>query len=458
VIYTSGSTGKPKGVMIEHGSLMNYLNWGKKNYIHKEGETVFSLHSSISFDLTVTSLFMPLITGNKLKIFGEDGSGMVIEEVLRDEDVNVIKLTPSHLKIIKEMVLPANNRRKFIVGGEDLEISLARLIHDKFGGAVEIYNEYGPTETTVGCMFYQYQPGESGFSVPIGGPIWNTRLYVLDKYMQVVPPGVPGELYIGGAGLARGYLNNGQLTTERFVPDPFSQGERLYKTGDLVRMILQDKMVYAGRIDDQVKLRGFRIELGEITHVLISHEDISDCVIVLKERDGNKYLAAYYVSPAEKDGQALKAYLQKKLPAYMIPDIYIHMRSLPLTSNGKIDKKALPEASISAGENYVAPSGELEEKLVEIWSGVLQLDKELISINRNFLELGGNSLKIVELTSMINEAFKCNISIADIFSYPTIVSLRDFIRDNEINTNMYIKEVQDELSSMNNLFNLLEKE
>lgn len=276
IIYTSGSTGKPKGVMIEHSSLMNYISWGAETYVR--GEVVaFPLYTSISFDLTITSVFLPLITGNEILVYADDEHLQAIEKVLQDNKSNIVKLTPSHLKILRDspQLKPAqeNSIKRFIVGGENLETQLAKDIYDRFEGAVEIYNEYGPTEATVGCMIHLFDPKEAVASVPIGVPINNTQIYILDRYLKPVPCGVSGELYISGNGLARGYHGREELTSERFIHNPFITGKKMYKTGDLAGRLPDNKIVYEGRTDNQVKIRGYRIELREIEENLKTYKE-----------------------------------------------------------------------------------------------------------------------------------------------------------------------------------------
>ncbi|MCX6316576.1 MAG: amino acid adenylation domain-containing protein, partial [Bacteroidetes bacterium] len=298
IIYTSGSTGKPKGVMVEHRSLMNYLWWALQYYLQGE-PSVFALHTSLAFDLTVTSLFVPLISGNRMVIYREVEGELPVERVFSDNIATVIKLTPSHLKIIRESELQGLQSipRKLIIGGEQLEQELANAIVEKLGTATIIYNEYGPTEATVGCMIYRHRREDFGYAVPVGRPVWNNRLYMLDRYMNEVPDGVAGELYIGGDSLARGYYQNEGLTAERFIGHPRKEGERIYKTGDLVRRMATGEIEYLGRIDEQVKIRGFRIELGEIEYQLNSYADIQESVVIAREEGGLKYLTGYYVSP-----------------------------------------------------------------------------------------------------------------------------------------------------------------
>ncbi len=449
VIYTSGSTGKPKGVMIEHGSLINYISWASDYYLDGE-EATFGLYTSISFDLTVTSIFTPLITGNKIIIYKEQQNGLVVEKMLKEGEVSVLKLTPSHLKILKESeIVPSSTKiRKLIIGGEELETSLAQAIHSKFGGKVEIYNEYGPTEATVGCMIHRFVPDEKLQSVPIGHPINNTQIYILDSYLRPVPVGIQGELYVSGRGVARGYIKNEELTGERFLANPFVEGTKMYRTGDLVQMLDDGTVLYKGRIDDQVKIRGYRIELGEIEYQLSTYDLIKESVAAVRDLDNEeeKYLVGYYLSDKKLDESILKAYLSEKLPDYMVPDYYVHLDKFPLNTNGKTDKKALPVPEIEAGEDFVAPSNATEEQLVELWSEVLKLDKAVISVTRSFFELGGHSLRATVLVNKISRYVGVEIPLIDFFSTPTIKGLA-----------LKIDQSSSEVAKKNDLLTLLKQ-
>lgn len=283
IIYTSGSTGKPKGVMIEHQGLTNYIWWANKMYLKDEDE-VMALYSSISFDLTVTSIFTPLISGNKIIIYDNDETEFVLYKILRENKATVVKLTPAHLTLLKDMDNTKSSIKRFIVGGEDLKVKLAKEVCNSFGKNIKIYNEYGPTETVVGCMIYKYdEDKDKGVSVPIGRPADNVQIYVLDNELNPVSTGFVGELYISGDGVARGYLNREGLSHERFIENSFIKGKRMYKTGDTARYLENGSIEYVGRIDNQVKIRGHRIELGEIERYLIENECVKDAVVVYKE-------------------------------------------------------------------------------------------------------------------------------------------------------------------------------
>jgi amino acid adenylation domain-containing protein/non-ribosomal peptide synthase protein (TIGR01720 family) len=267
VIYTSGSTGKPKGVMIEHGSLANYLIWASGKYVRQE-RLCFPLYTSISFDLTITSIFLPLITAGTIILYKNEEKSLPIEEVIRENRVDIIKLTPAHLKLLRDNPLLRSGWKsaikRMIVGGEELESELAAAIFNQFHGEIEIYNEYGPTEATVGCMIHRFDPAETNSGVPIGVPIDNTQIYILDSRLQPLPPEIGGELYISGLGLARGYMGNEELTNSKFIDNPFVAGKKMYRTGDKATRAADGKIIFGGRLDEQVKIRGFRIEPGEI--------------------------------------------------------------------------------------------------------------------------------------------------------------------------------------------------
>jgi len=281
VIYTSGSSGRPKGVVVEHGALTNYIWWARQQYLAGD-KLDFALHTSVAFDLTVTSLYVPLISGSRLVVYGESGEHRVppILRIVQEGTADIVKLTPSHLALLRDLDLKDSRVRKLVVGGENLRTELARRIHDVFGGNIEIYNEYGPTEATVGCMIHRYDPEQdTATSVPIGVPADNLRIYLLGDDYEPVPAGAIGEMYIAGDGVARGYLHQEELTRERFLPDPFVQGARMYRTGDLARWRNEHVMEYHGRTDHQVKIRGHRVELGEIETQICTHAGVRECVV-----------------------------------------------------------------------------------------------------------------------------------------------------------------------------------
>lgn len=436
VIYTSGSTGKPKGVLITHGGLSNYLTWCASAYEAGEG-TGALVHSSISFDLTITGLFAPLLTGGRV-VFAPEGVGIEqLTQTLKDQqDLSLIKITPAQLQLLNRQLTPAeaNGRtRRFITGGENLQAEVLRFWQDASPETIHI-NEYGPTETVVGCCVYEVPRDErlSG-SVPIGRPIANTQLYVLDSFLQPVPTGVAGELYIGGAGVARGYLNHPGLTAERFIPDSFGSkpGSRLYRTGDLVRYRLDGQLEFLGRIDDQVKIHGYRVETEEIAVTLKQHSSLRDAfVTAIQDTDGDKRLVAYVVARRQElPVTELRDFLKEKLPEYMIPSAFVWLTDLPLTAAGKVDRRALPEPGVVRPQlttGFVAPQGETEELIAGLWREVLQV--ETVGVHDNFFDLGGDSFGVYELYSRLCELLECQLSILDLFKYPTVSALAGHIK------------------------------
>ena len=443
VIYTSGSTGRPKGVMIGHRNLIHYVNHAQRSYSLSNGPTLF--HSSPAFDMSITSIFLPLVTGNSIIILPEDSHGNALADILKTQNnFSFIKLTPSHLKTLKSQLSPESiheQRTTLIVGGEnllkkDIEFWLEEVPN------TPLYNEYGPTETTVGCCVFKLKKYHalSSQSVPIGRPISNTQIYILDTHLHPVPVGVRGEIYIGGAGLARGYLNRPDLTADRFIPNPFVNDEdacngktlRLYRTGDLARYLPDGNIEFLGRIDEQVKIRGFRIELGEIESTLQTHGDVTQAVVMARddesdtpESSSNKKLVAYIV-PGEftPSYTELREFLSEKLPDYMVPSFFVYIDKVPLTSNGKIDRKALPAPDLSSrlvGDEYIAPQTSLEQELCSIWKDVLKIDK--IGIYDNFFKLGGHSLLATQVISRIRNVYNIDIPLRALFEHPTIESL-----------------------------------
>ena len=433
VIYTSGSTGRPKGVMVTHGGLSNYLNWSSRAYPLREGCGA-PVHSPLGFDLTVTSLWNPLVTGGRVDLLRE-GRGIegLAEAVLGGADYGVVKITPAHLEALRHVVGEGGEERLktrcFVIGGEALGWEDVRYWRERHP-SVRLVNEYGPTETVVGCCVFEVSSdeGEAEGGVPIGRPIANTQMYVLDERMQLVPAGVTGELYIGGAGVARGYLGRSALTAERFVPDPFcaEPGARLYKTGDLGRYLEDGNLQYLGRGDEQVKLRGYRIELGEIESALRSHEGVREAVVLaLGPAGGHKHLVAYCSAregAREVSGAALRAHLEERLPEYMVPALYVAVGRMPLTANGKIDRRALAELKAGAGEPAAEerPRTEAEETLAAIWCEVLGLER--VGLHDNFFEQGGDSITSIQV---IAKAAKAGLTImpSQIFEHPTVAGL-----------------------------------
>ncbi|MCM3906014.1 MAG: amino acid adenylation domain-containing protein [Pyrinomonadaceae bacterium] len=431
VIYTSGSTGRPKGVMIQHRGVVNYLSWAIQTYSPTAGHGA-PLHSSLSFDLSVTSMFIPLLTGRCLRLLSHDHNVEALSSALKTTpDYTLVKLTPAHLQLLDEQMSAAEKKgasRALVVGGENLTWEMIRRWRD---GAPEtrIYNEYGPTETVVGSSIYEVGEEEAprSGSVPIGRPIANTQLYILSKELEPVAAGVSGELYIGGAGLARGYLGRPELTAERFVPHPFSVsgGERMYRTGDLARYGADGRIEYLGRIDHQVKLRGYRIELGEIEAALSSHGSVREAAVILREdMPGDKRLVAYLVTdhlgPSVVE---LREYLKERLPEYMVPAAFVPLEELPLTPNGKLDRAALPAPESKGGEVDARQAARtpIEEVVAGIWSQVL--GRERVRAEENFFELGGHSLLATQVMSRLRQSLQIDLPLRTLFECPTVRAL-----------------------------------
>ena len=440
IIYTSGSTGKPKGVMIEQRGLVNYIRWAQKKYLGDE-RLDFPLYSSISFDLTVTSIFTPLITGNRVVIYPDHYKTRLMERIITDNQVGIVKLTPTHLKLLLNLNFTTSGIKKFIVGGEDLKVELARAVDRKFNGNIEIYNEYGPTETVVGCMIYRFdRENDRRISVPIGVPADNTQIYLLDQYLKPVPEGVSGEIYIGGAGVARGYIRQPELTLQKFVANPFIPGTYMYKTQDLARRLPDGNIEFIGRNDNQVKIRGYRIELGEVESRILKYPRVKEAVVLAKEEtaaaaESSSYLAAYLVTDPELQIPELKGFLLEKLPDYMVPSYFITLERLPLTQNGKIDFKALPAPeSVAGGAVLEAPADETEAKLVTIWREILGIEK--IGVTDDFFNLGGHSLKVTFLLNRIHKEFNVEVPMNEVFKAPTVRKIANFIK--KASANIYV--------------------
>ncbi|WP_198022947.1 non-ribosomal peptide synthetase [Paenibacillus zanthoxyli] len=417
IIYTSGSTGEPKGVQVLHSSLANYITWASSVYL-KSDRDIFAFYSSLSFDLTLTSLFVPLTSGIQLRIYPPNQHEFTLSRILQDNKATIIKLTPSHLALFPNRRNPNAVVHTLIVGGESLKTHLASQIQAMFGSSLSIYNEYGPTEATVGCMIHRFNPlTDKESAVPIGIPAANARLYILDKHMQMLPPGAVGELFISGPGVAEGYLHRHQLTAERFLADPYVEGNRMYRTGDRVRMGKGYLLQYIGRMDDQVKIRGYRIEPEEIEQALLRLEGIREAVVFITGEDQSAELLAC-VDGDEPDSAWIRQQLLGSLPSYMIPDRIHSVPAIPLTLNGKADKQQLTEMmnkghSPSVQQEPLTYSG----NLLAAMRTVLETDN--IEIEDQFFERGGDSIKAIQVSSLLkSQGF--DLSAAVILDYPLL--------------------------------------
>jgi amino acid adenylation domain-containing protein len=409
VIYTSGSTGKPKGVQISHGALTNFL-CSMRRRPGLTDEDVLLAVTTLSFDIAALEIFLPLTVGARVVMVSREtaSDGNTLLERLTGSGATVMQATPATWRLLLEAGWEGGDRLKVLCGGEALPKQLADQVLQR---SSSLWNMYGPTEATIWSTVHKVEPATDtapdGGPVPIGRPIANTTVYVLDSHLRPVPVGVGGELHIGGEGLARGYLGRPELTAEKFIPDPFDGGPvaRLYKTGDLARYRSDGSLEYLGRLDDQVKVRGFRIELGEIETVLDRHPAVRRAIVAAREGIlGDKQLAAYVVPGSQPSGllTELKGYLQKKLPAHMVPSTFTLLDEVPLTPNGKVNRKALPTPDLSGfrAENaYVEPRTPVEEQLVEIWEEVLGVER--VGVHDDFFELGGHSLLATRVLSRV---------------------------------------------------------
>ncbi|NET03600.1 MAG: amino acid adenylation domain-containing protein [Symploca sp. SIO2B6] len=429
VIYTSGSTGKPKGVQIEHFSVINLLNSVRQQPGLTAQDTLLSV-TTLSFDVAVSEIFLPLAVGARLAVVSREvtSDGSQLLEKLNAYNATFLQPTPITWRLLLAAGWQGSNQLKMISTGEALPRELANQLLPK---GAELWNLYGPTEITIWATAYQVESGKG--SVLIGRPLTNTQLYILDSDLQPVPIGIPGELHIGGAGLARGYLNRPELTAEKFIPNPFSEepGSRLYKTGDLVRYLADGNIECLGRIDHQVKIRGFRIELGEIETLLSQHPALTEAVVMVREDiPGDKRLAAYVVSNQEilPTTSELRRYLKDKLADYMVPSAFIFLEAMPLTPNGKVNRRALPAPEGLRPEletTYAMPQTKVEQSLAEVWQQMLQVEK--VGIHDNFFELGGNSLLMMQVHSKLPKIIGQELSIVEMFQYTTIHSLAEYL-------------------------------
>ena len=430
VIYTSGSTGQPKGVQVAHQSILNCLYSIAQKVGFRDKDVFFGV-TTISFDIAALELYLPLLIGARVVLASREEvlDGRELAQRIGLSGVTVMQATPSTLRLLLDAGWPGREEFKILSGGEVLS---RRLADQLLGGGAEVWNLYGPTETTIWSTMAKVEPGEG--PVLIGRPIANTRIYILDSYLQPVPVGVCGELYIAGDGLARGYLNRPELTAERFVTNPFSNepGARLYRTGDLGRYRADGKVEFLGRIDRQVKIRGHRIELGEIEFLLNQHPEVKESSVVDCEHeiDSEKQLIGYVVpkKASTLSVTELRIFLGKKLPEYMVPSIFISIKAIPLTPNGKVDRNALPLADGARpkiDQRFIEPRTEVEELVAQVWRELLKIEK--LGVHDTFFELGGHSLLATRVVARLRSNFGVDLPLRKLFELPTVAGLAEYI-------------------------------
>lgn len=423
ILYTSGTTGRPKGVMIEHRSVVNLLTWYGKTYCLEKGTRVLPL-TNYTFDPSVEDIFGTLLYGAALYI----GSAELAADreqfckYVEKHQVHLVDFIPTILSELLGVRERLSSLRVVISGGEPLPDAVKQKIIEK---GYRLYNHYGPTETTVDALAEEC----STASVTIGRPISNVTCYILDNLLKPVPIYVGGELFISGAGVGRGYVNNPGLTGQEFIKNPFFPGERMYRTGDLARWQPDGKVEFLGRKDQQVKIIGHRIELKEIENCLLKHHDIEETIVIAHQDEKEETcLYAYFTSVKELSRPGLREYLSLYLPAYMIPRYFMQIEDFPLTPNGKVDRKSLPLPPLKNEKNYTAPVDEAEEKLAAIWSEVLGIEKDIISTTANFFELGGHSLNAAIVISKIRKEINVDVPLVELFKEPTIKSLAEYTK------------------------------
>ncbi|MEN5041461.1 amino acid adenylation domain-containing protein [Stenotrophomonas sp. TWI1149] len=421
VIYTSGSTGEPKGVLIEHRAIVNRLEWMREQYAIQPDDRILQ-KTPATFDVSVWEFFLPMISGATLVVAPPEAhrDPLALAALIRQQAITTLHFVPSMLAAF--LAAPAARGlqlRRVFTSGEALDAALRDRFHAT--AQAELHNLYGPTEAAVDVSFWPASQDDTSAPVPIGHPVWNTRLYVLDAVMQPLPPGVAGDLYLGGVQLARGYLGRDDLTAERFLPDPFVAGGRLYRTGDVARWREDGAVEYLGRSDHQVKLRGLRIELGEIDAALRSAPGVTRAEVLLREdRPGEPRLVAY-LNAGGPALETLRGHLANRLPDYMVPAAFVALEHWPVTANGKLDRAALP-APAQASASGVAPRGATEQALAALFAETLGLSTP-VSADADFFALGGDSLSAVHLLLAIQQRWRCDLGLGAVFAAPTVAAL-----------------------------------
>lgn len=438
-IYTSGSTGRPKGAWIPHAGLLNRLQWMQEYFRLTSDDRVLQ-KTPFSFDVSVWEFFWPLMTGARLVLArpGDHKNAERLVELIRQQQITTLHFVPPMLQTFLETpgIKSCGSLRRVICSGETLPVELQRRFYERMDA--ELHNLYGPTEASIDVTAWACKRDDPGSFVPIGRPIANTQIYLLDGHLEPVPIGVPGDLYIGGDGVGRGYLNRPDLTAEKFIADPFCErpGARLYKTGDLARFLPDGNILFLGRNDSQVKIRGYRIELGEVEAVLGRHPGVREAVVLAREEREGKRLLAYVVLEEAQETSAgdLRRFMRGQLPDYMVPAVFVMLDALPLTSNGKVDRAALPQSEEVRVQPtiYEAPRSNVEQAITCVWQEVLEV--KTVSIHDNFFDLGGQSLLLANVWGKLRGQFQRELTMLDLFQYPTIAALARFITERDTPT------------------------
>ncbi len=436
-IYTSGSTGRPKGVLIEQKSILNTIYSQIEAFSISNTSNVLQF-ASFSFDAFISELFTSLLSTACLHVLNEETrkDPSALSEYILSNEIDVATIPPSLYVHIEEGIL--QQLKVLISAGE-------KANKPKFQNLDNCLNAYGPTETSICATIYDGAVEANANTVPIGKPISNTQVYILNRRNKLLPIGAIGEICIGGLGLARGYQNRPELTKDKFVSNPFDPNQRMYKTGDLGRWLHDGNIEFIGRVDDQIKIRGYRIEVNEIEQCMLEHESVDSAVLLVKQDDlQNDYLALYFTASKELTSKELSTFVSLSLPKYMVPNVFYQLEQMPITSNGKIDKKtllALTDTNVKTGVAYVAPRNKTEEKLVSIWAKILEIEKDKIGVHDNFFSLGGHSLRAIKALNATNSSFNISLQLSDMFKITTIEELSELIQT--------IKGVTDAASNAN---------
>lgn len=443
IMYTSGSTGKPKGVLVKQKGIVRLVK--DINYTTLTKDSIILQTGAPAFDAITFEIWGALLNGGSLVMIGKDTLLNVnrLNSVIIENNINTLWLSSSLFnQLIQERRDVFLGIRYLLVGGDVVSSKHVKIAYENNPG-IQVINCYGPTENTTFSTTYPIPIDISG-DIPIGKPISNSTTYIFDYNEKLQPIGIVGELFVGGDGLAEGYINNPEMTHNRFIDNPFSIGERLYRTGDLARWLLNGNIEFIGRIDNQIKIRGFRVELSEIERSILEHSGVKDCVVIKRTENNESYICAYIVpiDPLNFTVESIREYISKRLPEYMIPSYFVQLDKIPLTTNGKVDRKVLPLPKINIDNEYCPPSNEIQTKLVKIWSEILNVPQEKISINISFFDIGGHSLRATIFANRLFEEMNVEIKLIDFFNNPTIKGISELIKnDIEVNADGDFDEI-----------------